>query len=136
MDSGGYTDGSGVGFPNKINSALTSPFPKAIDMENDITKQGCVDTYLRELKSALRTRGLMDVIEQREPTIDEVMSANKSIPRDDAHMILDKLLTTRQRQAANLADVLSQVVVCLGWWQGVGADGGDRVQNRPFWGVL
>ena len=46
MDSAVYTDGSGVGFPNKINSALTSPFPKAIDIESDITKQSFVDTYL------------------------------------------------------------------------------------------
>ena len=111
MDSAGYTDGSGVGLSNKINSALTSPFPKAIDMESDITKQGIVDTFLRELKSALRTRGLMDIIEQREPTIDEAMAANKGIPDDDALNILDTLLATRQRKAANLADVLSQVIV-------------------------
>ena len=78
MDSGCYTDGSGVGFyPTKINSALTSAFPKAIDIDSDITKQGLVDTYLRELKSALRTRGLMDIIEQREPILEEVISANR-----------------------------------------------------------
>ena len=113
MDSDGYTDGSGVGYTNKINSALTSPFPKAIDIESDITKQGCVDTFLRELKSALRTRGLMDIIEQREPSLDEVVEANMGIPRDDAQQILDKLMATRQRLTANLADVLSQVVVCV-----------------------
>ena len=57
MDSDGYTDGSGVGFPNiKINSALTSPFPKAIDIESDITKQGAVDTFLRELERARSVR--------------------------------------------------------------------------------
>ena len=62
MASGGYTDGSGSWSHDNstsINSALTSPYPKAIEMENDIVKQGFVDTYLRELKSALRTRGLM-----------------------------------------------------------------------------
>ena len=53
----------------------------------------------------------MDVIEQREPSLDEVVAANKGIPHDDALHILDKLLATRQRQTANLADVLSQVVV-------------------------
>ena len=97
--------------PNKINSALTSAFPKAIDIESDITKQGLVDTYLRELKSALRTRGLMDIIEQREPSLEEVISANKGISTNDAQDILDKMLATRQKQTANLADVLLQVVV-------------------------
>ena len=88
MDSGCYTDGSGVGFyPTKINSALTSAFPKAIDIESDIIKQGLVDTYLRELKSALRTRGLMDVIEQREPSIEEIISANRGISTNDAQNI-------------------------------------------------
>lgn len=112
MDTHGYTDGSGVGsYPTKINSALTSAFPKAIDIESDIIKQGLVDTYLRELKSALRTRGLMDIIEQREPSIDEVISANRGISTNDAQNILDNMLATRQRQTANLADILSQVLV-------------------------
>ena len=39
MDSRGYTDGGSVGYTDKINSALTSPFPKAIDIENDIVKR-------------------------------------------------------------------------------------------------
>ena len=53
-----YTDGSGVGSTprDKIGSALTSPFPKAIDIENDIIKQGFVDTFLRDLLRELKRR--------------------------------------------------------------------------------
>ena len=61
----------------------------------------------------------MDIIEQREPSLKEVISANPGVDANDAHIIFDNLLAARQKKAANLADVLSQVVVFLG----VGAQG-------------
>ena len=53
----------------------------------------------------------MDIIEQREPSLKEVISANPGVDANDAHIIFDNLLAARQKKAANLADVLSQVVV-------------------------
>ena len=81
-ESSGYTYGSGadhvIGEP-RVNSALVSGWPNAIDMKDDILKHGRVDTFLRQVKSALRTRALFQYIEEASPTVEDIVAANGGV---------------------------------------------------------
>ena len=51
-----YGSDGGSRSQSRINTALVSPFPPAIDTNNDILKQGKAASFKRMLVSALRTR--------------------------------------------------------------------------------
>ena len=69
----------------KIQSALVAPWPNAIDIYNDITKQGLATTFQTKLVSAMRTRGLLEVIEMRPPSLKDLLEANPGCATADAH---------------------------------------------------
>ena len=79
----------------KVSTALVADWPKAIDIENDIIKQGINDRFQRELRSALRTRHLLDCIEQRVPTPQDILRMNPDATESEVQDHLDILLTTR-----------------------------------------
>ena len=54
------------------DSTLVTAWPKQFDIKNDIFKVNASDNFVRELDSALYTRGLFDPIMQAVPSIAEI----------------------------------------------------------------
>ena len=65
--------------PARNDSTLVVPFPKDFDTKADIILPGKVSTFHRDLNAALATRGMLDVILEREPTLDDLAAANPGI---------------------------------------------------------
>ena len=77
LHDNGYTDGSGPRSA-RLQTALVAPLPTPIDVKNDIVLQGKADKWQRELKSALRTRGLLRACEEDPPELMDVIRASES----------------------------------------------------------
>ena len=58
----------------KVSSALVSAWPPPFDTDTDMYKPGYVTKFKADLGSAMRTRGLMECIEEMAPTKEDVTS--------------------------------------------------------------
>jgi hypothetical protein len=106
----GYTDGSGVQSVGRVQSALTSDFPKEIDINIDIVKPEVASTFQRQVVSALRSRGLFAFLEYAEPTLDDLAAANPGV---SAEALLQKhtaLQAAFQEYDNKVADLLPNLV--------------------------
>ena len=112
MSLHGDNHGSGYGSdPPKVSTALCTPFPAPIHLVDDIIKQGYADSFQRQLISALRSRGLMDSIEEALPELEDILEANKDVSASDAQNFLDSLESTQQANMARVADLMSVTVL-------------------------
>ena len=96
--------------PARNDSTLTAEWPKTFDTRNDIFVPGKVDTFIRELRAALQTRGLLDSIEQRAPTLQEIASFNPNATGDQVSDMYDIVMATRHKAHVAAAAKLPSVI--------------------------
>ena len=68
MASGGH----GQVEPDRLDPAKLAPFPKPLDINNDILVPQFSDKWMMELKAALGSRFQFEVLEEADPTLDQV----------------------------------------------------------------
>ena len=59
------------------DSTLTTEWPKAFDIKNDIFTPGLVDRFKREMRAALSTRGLLEHVLNRPVTMIEIAGVTR-----------------------------------------------------------
>ena len=110
------TSGSthGIGANQRIQQALVSSFPPAFDFTSDITSIDKATTFMRQVDSALRTRGLLEHLIEDVPSLTDVITANggdeSSAGVQQAQHFLDIFVSTRQQYRVSAADVLQQTI--------------------------
>ena len=67
---------AGVVPSTRLDSALVTEWPEAIDLESDIFIPSKVETFKLALVRALKSRGLWAVIAEVDPTLVEIQQAN------------------------------------------------------------
>ena len=68
MASGGH----GQVEPDRLDPAKLAPFPKPLDINNDILVPQFSDKWMMELKAALGSRFQFEVLEEADPTLDQI----------------------------------------------------------------
>ena len=68
MASGGH----GQVEPDRLDPAKLAPFPKALDINSDILIPQFSDKWMMELKAALGSRFQFEVLEEADPTLDQI----------------------------------------------------------------
>ena len=67
----------------RIITSHVTKWPVGFDMEHDIFVPGKVEEFLRLLTAALRSRGLLRTLQEREPTLQELIEENEGESPDD-----------------------------------------------------
>ena len=110
----GSTYGSGFwSGPIKVTTATMSDWPKAIDVKNDITKQGVATTFLRQMIAGMHSRGLYDVVSRKPPTVQSIVSYAgnaEGVDASTAQEFLDKVLSEKAALLRLLAAQLLTLV--------------------------
>ena len=89
---------------------LVSAWPKPFDTDKDMYKPGCVTKFKADLGSAMRTRGLMECIEEKPPEIEDVKSWYLDMSEADINDKLRQAITTHTRNRETVAALLGQVI--------------------------
>ena len=58
--------------PDRLDPAKLAPFPKPLDINNDILVPQFSDKWMMELKAALGSRFQFEVLEEADPTLDQI----------------------------------------------------------------
>ena len=95
----------------RIQSALVAKWPEPIDVRDGIFIPGRVEKWNRELTAALRTRGLLESLRTRAPTVEELCDQFPNGHIDDFVAAFDMMATERQSHLENVADNLPAVVL-------------------------
>ena len=61
--------GGGQAEPDRLDPAKLTAYPKILDIDNDILIPQFIDRWIGELKVALSSRYLMEVLDEPEPTL-------------------------------------------------------------------
>ena len=88
------------------STALVAQWPTPLDIEVDTFLPGKVENFDRELTAALRSRGCLDALLRRAPTLQELTTAYPDEDPYDIVECLDSILCDRKRIFAVLADHL------------------------------
>ena len=103
--------------PARNDSTVVTAWPAAMDLKNDIFMNGKVDTFVRQLNNALRTRGMLAPILQRPATLADVQAANPLADASAVQQAFDGMLAERQdilgKAAANLPNVIKLETLSL-----------------------
>ena len=67
--------GGGQAEPDRLDPAKLTAYPKILDIDNDILVPQFIDRWMGELKVALSSRYLMEVLDEPEPTLRETAGA-------------------------------------------------------------
>ena len=96
---------------SRIQTALVAKWPEPIDVKDGIFVPGRVEKWNRELTAALRTRGLLQSLRTRAPSIEELCD---QFPNEDVDVVVelyDDIMAERQRHLETVADNLPSVVL-------------------------
>ena len=100
------------GSSQRLDSALVARMPEPIDIVNDIFIPGRVEAFKSTLVAALQSRKLLWVIQERAPTLQDVINWNapllqtNQISTQDCSDALDTMIATRQATIQSLASLL------------------------------
>lgn len=98
---------------SKIDSALTTPYPAAFDVKNDVFVPGRADKFRQQLKTALDTRNLLSDILEVEPTLLDIVAANPNASSQECADAFDAVLARRAFNHKAAAGAMSSVVKSL-----------------------
>ena len=101
--------GSGQAAP-KIDSALVAPFPKDFDIKTDIFTPGEIHKFQAGVRTALRSRKLLQACEELPPTMEALREQNPDATPSEIIEAIDILLTTRSSQQMTAAPLLATCV--------------------------
>ena len=96
---------------SRIQTALVAKWPEPIDVKDGIFVPGKVEKWSRELTAALRTRGLLESLRTRAPSIEELCD---QFPNEDVDVVVelyDDITIERKRHLETVADNLPSVVL-------------------------
>ena len=117
------------------DSTLVSPYPTAFDKNQDITTPGKSDKYIRELRAALNTRGLLQHVLERAPTMQDIANANPQLGGTDIDIIHRQLLEQRQiamrAASAAMAPTISGLSLDFGLGVRTGSPQSLRLGLKP-----
>jgi hypothetical protein len=103
-------DGAGEYEDSRIISSHVTKFPAGFDMENDIFTPGKVEEFQRQLTSALRTRGLLRPLQERETTLQEMIEDNEDEKPEDIVKAYDAIISDRTKAFGTVADHLMSTI--------------------------
>ena len=101
---------AGSGHAPKIDSALVAPFPKDFDIKSDIFTPGEIAKFQAGVRSALRSRMLLQACEELPPTLAELHNANPGATTAEVMEALDIIVSTRSKQQMTAAPLLTACV--------------------------
>ena len=96
---------------SRIQTALVAKWPEPIDVKDGIFVPGRVEKWNRELTAALRTRGLLQSLRTRAPSIEELCD---QFPNEDVDVVVelyDDIMAEQKRHLEPVADNLPSVVL-------------------------
>ena len=97
----------------RVDSALTTAFPSAIHVLNDIYVAGKSDSFLRDLRAALETRGLLTAIVCRPLTFEQIQLSNPGASPTAVQICYDSLMADRARRHKMAAAQLPRLLLGL-----------------------
>ena len=92
------------------DSTKATPWPQAFDVKTDLFYPGKAAEFQRQLISALRTRKLLDVLEERPVRMADLHAANPSASASDVLVAFQELQIKRLDTLATVADNLPQTI--------------------------
>ena len=88
----------------RVISSHVTKWPEGFDMEHDIFVPGKVEEFHRLLTAALRSRGLLQTIHERETTLEEMIDSNPDELPDDIVDAYDAIMVQRAKAFGTVAD--------------------------------
>ena len=95
---------------SRIDSTKATEWPKNFDVKVDTFMPGKAATFERQLLSALRSRKLLDAIEEAPITLQALQIANPAVASADLIAAFDVLTMKRQTDLATIADNLPATI--------------------------
>ena len=98
------------GSAGRNDSTVVTPWPSPFCVHTDIFTPGKVDTFVRELDNALRTRKLLEPILSAPLTLADVLTANPGATAEQCQQLYDNAILTTQEKLKDAAANLPLVV--------------------------
>ena len=106
----GYTNGSGTVQTTTTSSTVAAKWPEAIDVNVGILKPEVAASFKRQVISALRSRGLYEVLQYEVPSVADLVAANPGMDVSRVTAKQQELETALKRHHALVADNLPPLI--------------------------
>ena len=104
--------GGGQVEPDRLDPAKLQAYPKILDIDIDILVPQFIDKWKVQLYVALRSRYLMEVLDEPEPTLQEFVEffAPQGVGTEDATAYYDMVVAKRQEKKQMCASALHDLL--------------------------
>lgn len=104
--------GAGEAEPDRLDPCKVLPWPKPIDIENDILLPQFSDKWFAELRGALQSRFLLEVVDEADPTKEQWIGWYKDTDYSTEQLMqfYDKVMEKRQEKKTRAARQMLDII--------------------------